>query len=67
MKRADFVKEFTAGIDSRRFLKFPDMTPAERAASAWSDRQEALKLWRRLSPPDRAAVIIACFKADRAR
>lgn len=47
MKRAEFLKRWVRTVQEGRARIYPDITPAENAASAWSDRKAAERLWRK--------------------
>jgi hypothetical protein len=56
MKRAEFITLFVAGVDRGRAARFPDMTPAERACAGVYDAAKAFRVWRRLTPGQRAGL-----------
>ena len=47
MKRREFVNLWCSVVRKGRRRRFPDISPAEEAASVWSDSRVALRLWRR--------------------
>lgn len=47
MKRAEFLERWVRTIQEGRARLYPDITPAENAASAWSDRESGKRLWRK--------------------
>lgn len=47
MKRAEFLKRWVRTIQEGRALVYPDISPAENAASAWDDLKSGERLWRK--------------------
>jgi hypothetical protein len=52
MTRAEFLKAWTEDVAAGRARNFPDMTPAEHAASYVGDLAHAAKLWNKKSVRD---------------
>ena len=47
MRRREFVKSFMRLVRAGRARNFPDMTPAEHAASSWDDMTSARRHWKK--------------------